>query len=43
MFWSIFFSSLVLIIAIMVIGQLVASFIENKGEGRAKHNSEAEE
>lgn len=33
MFWSIFLSSLVLIIAIMVIGQLIASFVESKSKG----------
>jgi|SaaInlV_100m_DNA_5_1039725.scaffolds.fasta_scaffold17709_2 hypothetical protein len=43
MFWSIFFSSLVLILAIMVVGQLIASFVEKKSEGKAEHNSEGEE
>lgn len=39
MFWNIFLSSLVLIISVMVIGQLIASFVE----GKAKRNSEGEE
>lgn len=32
MFWSIFLSSLVLIVAIMVVGQLIASFIDKKAK-----------
>lgn len=33
MFWNIFLSSLVLIVAIMVIGQVVAMLVERKSKG----------
>jgi len=39
MFWNIFLSSLALIVAIMVIGQLIASSVE----GKAKRKSEGGE
>ena len=39
MFWNIFLSSLVLILAIMIVGQLIASLVDKK----AKTRSEREE
>ena len=43
MFWNIFLSSLVLIVAIMVVGQLIASFVERDTPDEAAANSENEE
>lgn len=33
MFWNIFLTSLVLIFAIMVVGQIIASLVESKSKG----------
>lgn len=42
MFWNIFLTSLVLIIAIMIVGQIIASVVEGKSTSALEDNSNGE-